>query len=203
MIRRRPSSPCTDALFPYTALVLSAAASNLPCHHRTVAHLICGKPVHIRHGTLADGHAAGSGTRHRRRSRPLPRFPSSRAGPHRDRHRLRDDCLVSGRFAGWPGTYRNGSRRWPRAGGIVSGWSSHLIIVPIVLPLLAGSAMLLFEERSRSLKAGINLAASLALVATTIPFLHMAGSDGPQSVYLLGNWPAPFGIVLEIGRAHV
>src|SRR3546814_8981844 len=58
--------------------------------------------------------------------------------------------------------------------------------------------MLLFEERSRSLKAGINLAASLALVATTIPFLHMAGSDGPQSVSLLGNCPAPFGIVLVL-----
>src|SRR3546814_3964852 len=78
------------------------------------------------------------------------------------------------------------------------GWSGNLIIGPCVRPLLAGSAMLLFEERSRSLKAGINLAASLALVATTIPFLHMAGSDGPQSVYLLGNWPAPFGIVLVL-----
>src|SRR3546814_3377908 len=82
----------------------------------------------------------------------------------------------------------------------MSDWSSDVCSSD----LLAGSAMLLFEERSRSLKAGINLAASLALVATMIPFLHMAGSDGPQSVYLLGNWPAPFGIVLvldnQIGR---
>lgn len=85
----------------------------------------------------------------------------------------------------------------------MSGWTSHLIIVPILLPLLAGAAMLLFNESSRNLKAAINLAATLALAATAAGLLYSvgtAGVDGPLNVYLLGNWPAPFGIVLVLDK---
>lgn len=85
----------------------------------------------------------------------------------------------------------------------MSGWSSHLVLVPILLPLLAGSTMLLFDERSRTLKAGINLAATLALMAATAWLLYIAdsaGFDSPLNVYLLGNWAAPFGIVLVLDK---
>ncbi|WP_213878815.1 monovalent cation/H+ antiporter subunit D [Pseudomonas sp. dw_358] len=77
----------------------------------------------------------------------------------------------------------------------------HLIIVPILLPLLTASLMLLLGEKHRPLKAKINLASTLAGLAISIWLLHwvqggeQAGSIG---VYLPGNWPAPFGIVLVV-----
>lgn len=73
----------------------------------------------------------------------------------------------------------------------------HLVIVPIVLPLAVGALMLLFDERRVLLKAVISLAGMLALVASAIALLVLA--DATQ-VYRLGNWPAPFGIVLVADR---
>lgn len=77
----------------------------------------------------------------------------------------------------------------------------HLIIVPVLLPLLVGASMLLLEERRRRLKAGLNLLATLALVVISILLLQLAQSSGGKvSVYLLGNWAAPFGIVLVLDQ---
>lgn len=84
--------------------------------------------------------------------------------------------------------------------------TDHLIIAPILLPLVAGAAMLLFNERSRTLKAAANLASTFALVGIAAVLLQMADapSMGPSSasvsVYRLGDWPAPFGIVLVLDR---
>lgn len=82
----------------------------------------------------------------------------------------------------------------------MSGWTGHLVIVPVLQPLLAAALMLLFDGRSRTVKAAINLWAALTSVAVAIMLLHLAGSGGGPSVYLLGNWPAPFGIVLVLDR---
>ncbi len=85
----------------------------------------------------------------------------------------------------------------------MSGWASHLIAAPIVLPLLAGSIMLFFDERRRSLKAAIGLSATLAVAAAATALLDIAGSaaaDAPLNVYRLGNWPAPFAIVLVLDK---
>jgi multicomponent K+:H+ antiporter subunit D len=65
--------------------------------------------------------------------------------------------------------------------------------------------MLLVGERRHSLKAGINLGATLGLVGIAIALLSMsdaASSDptGRVGVYRLGDWPAPFGIVLVVDR---
>src|SRR5690625_4054374 len=77
----------------------------------------------------------------------------------------------------------------------------HLIILPVLLPLLVGASMLLLEERRRRLKAGLNLLATLALVVVSILLLQLAQSSGGKvSVYLLGNWAAPFGIVLVLDQ---
>ena len=78
----------------------------------------------------------------------------------------------------------------------MTGWAGHLVIVPILLPLLAGALMLLFDGRSRNVKAAINLWAAVSSVAVAIALLRLAGSGGGPGIYLLGNWPAPFGIVL-------
>jgi multicomponent K+:H+ antiporter subunit D len=82
----------------------------------------------------------------------------------------------------------------------VSGWAAHLVILPVLLPLLAGALMLLLDGRSRAVKAAINLWAALTLVAVAVMLLRLAGSGGGPAVYLLGNWPAPFGIVLVLDR---
>src|SRR3546814_4039966 len=66
--------------------------------------------------------------------------------------------------AGGARAHRNRSCRWPRAGEAMNGWANHLVIVPILLPLLTGATILLFHERNRALRAGISLGAALALV---------------------------------------
>lgn len=82
----------------------------------------------------------------------------------------------------------------------------HLLIAPIVLPLVAASIMLLMGERWRRVKIGINLASILGLLALTWYLLQQLdqghfGQDGTAvAVYLLGNWPSWLGIVLAVDR---
>jgi len=85
----------------------------------------------------------------------------------------------------------------------VSGMGDHLMIAPVVLPLVAGAAMLFLGEMRRGLKAAISVGSTLALVGIAIALLTMsdsAESVSRVSVYPLGNWPAPFGIVLVVDR---
>ncbi|GLR50841.1 monovalent cation/H+ antiporter subunit D [Shinella yambaruensis] len=84
----------------------------------------------------------------------------------------------------------------------MSGWQQHLIIAPIVIPLVAGALLLFFDERDRVLKAMISVVSCLALAAIAISLFRLAnnGPDSFEGVYLLGNWPAPFGIVLVVDR---
>ena len=53
----------------------------------------------------------------------------------------------------------------------MSGWS-HLVLLPIVLPLIAGCAMLLFDGGGRWFKASLNLAATIALAVTAVTLLQ-------------------------------
>jgi multicomponent K+:H+ antiporter subunit D len=81
----------------------------------------------------------------------------------------------------------------------MSAFAEHLVIAPIALPLAAGALMLLFAERRHTLKACISLSAAVLLFAASLALLERA--DAPVShVYRLGNWPAPFGIVLVADR---
>lgn len=78
----------------------------------------------------------------------------------------------------------------------------HLIIVPIILPLIASAVMLALNERRRALKRSIGIGTAAALVATAIGLLAQASSEslaGPI-VYRVGDWPSPFGIVLVADR---
>jgi multicomponent K+:H+ antiporter subunit D len=81
--------------------------------------------------------------------------------------------------------------------------SDHLTILPILLPLATGALLLLFDERRHVLKALINLASTLLLAGLALTLMGRAASSGANaaaSVYLLANWPAPFGIVLVLDR---
>ncbi|MBD0414044.1 monovalent cation/H+ antiporter subunit D [Oryzicola mucosus] len=81
----------------------------------------------------------------------------------------------------------------------------HLIIMPILLPLGAAALTLLFDDTRREIKAGINFAATILLVAVAIALLMQTDAvtrEGTELTvtYQLGNWPAPFGIVLVADR---
>ncbi|WP_119255771.1 monovalent cation/H+ antiporter subunit D [Shinella zoogloeoides] len=86
----------------------------------------------------------------------------------------------------------------------MSGWQQHLIIAPILIPLVAGALLLFFDERERVVKAMISVVSCLALAAVAFSLFRLAGNgsgaDSFEGVYLLGNWPAPFGIVLVADR---
>jgi len=75
----------------------------------------------------------------------------------------------------------------------------HLAIVPIVLPLAAGAVVLIVDEGRLALKAAIGLGSALVLVATGIALTMLADASA-VTVYRVGDWPAPFGIVLVVDR---
>ena len=77
----------------------------------------------------------------------------------------------------------------------------HLTIAPIIIPLLAGTLMMLAGERRRAFQSGLGLASTLLLLATAVALLRTADGAGPAvSVYRLGDWPSLFGIVLALDR---
>jgi multicomponent K+:H+ antiporter subunit D len=88
----------------------------------------------------------------------------------------------------------------------LSGWLAHLAIAPVIIPLLAGTLMVLIGERRRRAKAALGLASVLALLAVAIMLLRLVDGTAPGmgaatvQVYRLGDWPALFGIVLVLDR---
>ena len=75
----------------------------------------------------------------------------------------------------------------------------HLPILPVVLPLFAGIVLLALRNAPLALQRGISLVATAALIPLALALLASA-ADGTQLVYKLGNWDAPFGIVLVADR---
>ena len=76
---------------------------------------------------------------------------------------------------------------------------THLVILPILLPLIAGSVLLLAENLGAGARRAIGLAATLALLPVALLLLDRVG-DGTHLVYALGDWARPFGIVLVAHR---
>ena len=77
--------------------------------------------------------------------------------------------------------------------------SATLIAAPVLLPVLAGTATLLFRLRRRAIGAAISVAGTAGLLVIAAVLLARAHGNPPQ-VYDLGNWPAPFGIVLVLDQ---
>jgi len=87
----------------------------------------------------------------------------------------------------------------------MTDWQDHLIVVPVVLPLIAAASMLLLKEQRYGLKALISLCTLIALVGVAYALLHEAAVGGPAGddtarIYNLGAWTAPFGITLVADR---
>jgi multicomponent K+:H+ antiporter subunit D len=76
---------------------------------------------------------------------------------------------------------------------------AHLLAAPVLLPLATAALLLALGDRWRRATAALNLlsvAASLVLACVLV--LRTDGLPAPAAVYLPGNWPVPFGIVLVL-----
>ncbi|AIB14481.1 monovalent cation/H+ antiporter subunit D (plasmid) [Azospirillum argentinense] len=87
----------------------------------------------------------------------------------------------------------------------MSAWMNHLVIAPIIIPLLVGALLMLIDERRRALKATLGVASASALLALAVLLLYLTdhtatGADATVRVYRLGDWPSLFGIVLVLDR---
>ena len=80
-----------------------------------------------------------------------------------------------------------------------TGLLSHVAVLPIVLPLLAGAALLLLGRRSER-AAGIAGAATIAALLGIAAMLLGSSSTDAVLTYQVGNWPAPWGITLVVDR---
>ncbi len=81
----------------------------------------------------------------------------------------------------------------------------HLIVAPVLIPFFAGALMLVYDERQRRAKLTISLAASVATLFAAIELLLRAkdaelAGGAEIGFYLLGDWAAPYGIVLVVDR---
>ncbi len=88
----------------------------------------------------------------------------------------------------------------------MSSWLTHLPVLPVVIPLIAGAAMLSFVEAQRRERTVIAFAAAVSNLIVAGMLVYAAGGWMPEmwpqgiAVYLLGGWQAPFGIVLVVDR---
>lgn len=79
----------------------------------------------------------------------------------------------------------------------------HLMLAPIALPLLTAALMLLLREEQQRLKVSLNLLSTflgLAIAMLLLAWTDQGVTPATMGVYLPGNWPAPFGIVLALDR---
>lgn len=77
--------------------------------------------------------------------------------------------------------------------------TAHLAILPIAIPALAAPLALLVMRRQRLLGEGIALISCLAQLAAALALMAQVNS-GQIFAYAVGDWAAPFGIVLVADR---
>ena len=85
----------------------------------------------------------------------------------------------------------------------VENVAQHLVILPILLPLLCGAVLVPFTQGRHELKFALSYASVLGLLVTACALIVNAdGGAWPEGigVYLAANWAAPFGIALVADR---
>ncbi|WP_323717466.1 monovalent cation/H+ antiporter subunit D [Paracoccus aminovorans] len=81
----------------------------------------------------------------------------------------------------------------------------HLMIAPILIPLLAGAVMLFYNDRNRQTKLVLGLVAVGLTFLASVELMSDVKSASEQGgtvvgLYRLGDWPVPIGIVLVLDR---
>jgi formate hydrogenlyase subunit 3/multisubunit Na+/H+ antiporter MnhD subunit len=116
---------------------------------------------------------AGGRPGHARRPR------AAGAGADRHRDRLRDHGAVPGGAARGPRPDGDRPRGRPGGRALSGGWTDHLVVAPIVVPLLAGALMVLAGDGRRKLNAALGLASTAALVVLALALLRLADAADP------------------------
>jgi len=76
---------------------------------------------------------------------------------------------------------------------------NHLLVLPIVVPALAASLLLILQRAPIAVARAVSATATLGLFVAALAVFARA-EPGVPLVYALGGWPAPFGIVLVADR---
>ncbi len=76
---------------------------------------------------------------------------------------------------------------------------NHIVILPVIWPLLLGALLLLLQKQSLQVLRIVSISSVSVLVLLTGWLLSIVHS-GEILVYVLGNWAPPFGIVLVADR---
>ncbi len=76
---------------------------------------------------------------------------------------------------------------------------THWLILPILVPAMLAAMLVLVARYHLTIQRVFSVAGSLVMLGLAIGLFWQA-SDGTVSLYLLGNWSAPFGIVLVADR---
>src|SRR5690625_4903238 len=82
-------------------------------------------------------------------------------------------------------------------------WMQHLIMAPVLLPLICGAVLVLINERHHGVKFAIHLLATRGVLAISLTLMALVEGEywrGDVGVYLAATWSAPFGIVLLVDR---
>ena len=88
----------------------------------------------------------------------------------------------------------------------MKGLITHLPVLPIVIPLVAGAVLLLLPDEHRMLRRVIAFSSLVAQLAAAAVLLYLSTDAVPDiwsegvGVYSIGNWPTPFGILLVVDR---
>jgi multicomponent K+:H+ antiporter subunit D len=78
----------------------------------------------------------------------------------------------------------------------------HLIVAPVLVPLVSAAVMLLVGDGRRTVNAWLNVASTLGSLAVAVALVRQVhrGGTGAVGVYLPSNWDVPFGILLVADR---
>jgi len=82
----------------------------------------------------------------------------------------------------------------------------HLVVLPVLVPLVAGAAMFFLAEARRTVRVSFAVVSVLTQLSVAIGLLYLTSDAAPYiwpegvGVYAIGGWPAPFGIVLVVDR---
>jgi multicomponent K+:H+ antiporter subunit D len=82
-------------------------------------------------------------------------------------------------------------------------WMHHLIIVPVLLPLLVGALLIPVNQKRHALKFALSVASGALLLGVAVTLLVLVDQEHwPDGigVYLASNWAAPFSIALMVDR---
>ncbi|MGC9456154.1 MAG: monovalent cation/H+ antiporter subunit D [Halothiobacillaceae bacterium] len=73
------------------------------------------------------------------------------------------------------------------------------VVLSLLVPLIAGMGLILARSGGLALQRTLNLLVTAGLLAMAVASMGLV-ADGSQHVYILGNWQAPFGIVMVLDQ---